>query len=207
VNHVLSVGEIYDKAIDLCLRDAGKIALSLGAFCLATLALGVLSMSFRDDKLWTAMNVRPREPVLHGEWISVLENMVWFVLIPVIRAALTVLFDRTLHGRTVGLRECFHSTLRRTVNVIVASFLLDVASVAAGIVIWAPAVFAFVGVTRLTILGPIVGLSCVLTWLTAPLMIGVAAGFAQVALDAGRVIPSMRLGIANAFAKTSRGRA
>jgi len=98
------------------------------------------------------------------------------------------------------------SPLRRTANTIVASLLLDVASFAALIVVWLPAFFAYFGVGA-TILVPIVALAFVLVWLTAPLMIGVATGFAQVALDAGRVVSSVRFGLANAFAKPSRGRA
>jgi len=49
VDHVLTVGEIYDKAIDLCLRNALTIALSLGAFFVSFTTLSVLNSTFRDD--------------------------------------------------------------------------------------------------------------------------------------------------------------
>jgi hypothetical protein len=208
VHHTLSVGEVYDKAVDLCLRNAGKIALTLGVFSLIGDALSVLTNGAQNDPLLKAMHLRLHGPLTTNMWIEWLAFASSFLIFPNVIAALYILFDRALRGEKVGLRECFSAPLRRRGNLVVASFLAGVyaaapttaiifAYLAAVIVIKQPAVTVLLGLATLG----------VAVWLLGLLATGVAVGFARVVLDEGRVIQSLRVGIAGAFAKASRRRA
>lgn len=208
MNHVLSVGEIYDKAIDLCLRNAGKIAMTLGLFSLVGNTFNVLANRSGDDKLLAKLHLRVHGAVLNSGWFSALGVLTAFVIFPMIEAGLCVMFDGAIRGIPIGLNRFFSSPLRRTGNVVVAAFL-------AGIYATVPALA--ISIVYLIVIGmfnqtAVFAVSSVVTiglvvWLTGMLAFGVAVGFARVALDAGRVVSSLRLGIARAFEKGNRRRA
>lgn len=208
MHHVLSVGEIYDKAIDLCLRNAGKIALTLGLFSLVGNTFNVLANRSGDDKMLAKLHLRVHGAVLNSGWYTAFGTLTGFVIFPMVEAGLCVLFDGAIRGKPIGLNRFFSSPLRRTGNVIVAAFLSGIYAVVPAFAV-AIAYLIVNGVFKQT---AVFAVSTVVTlglvvWLTSMLAFGVAVGFARVALDAGRVVSSLRLGIAKAFDKGNRRRA
>jgi hypothetical protein len=208
VNHVLSVGEIYDKAIDLCLRNTGKIVLVLGVLGLISDTLNVLASRSEADTLLKTIHLRLHGATTTSAWIVGLGYLFSFGIFPIAEAALCVLFDHALRGEPVGLKVCFSSPFRRKANVAVASFLSAVYSSAPAVAI----VIIFLGAAALVkqpVIDLVLGLAALglVICLTGFVAIGVAIGFAKVALDAGRVNQSLRFGIAWAFAKPNRRRA
>jgi hypothetical protein len=208
VHHVLTVGEIYDKAIDLCLRYAGKITLSIGVFSLVGDTLNVIASRPSADSLLKNMHLRVHDATNTSGWIVALGYVSSFVVFPIVEAALFVLFDHALRGERIGLRQSFSMPLGRAVNVIIASFLAAIYSSApAGVVIIVYLVA--VGLTNSTAVIVVGGLAtlAIVVWLTGLLAAGVAMGFARVALDGDRVIRSLRFGVGTAFSKANRRRA
>jgi hypothetical protein len=206
VDHVLTVGEIYDKAIDLCLRNAGTIALLLGVYFLLFGTLAVLNTAYVGYGVYAAMHVHPREAILRGTWITVLIYVAHFTLLPVLNAAIFFLFDRMLNGHRAVLGSAFRSPIQRTVNIILASLFSSLIGYLALFTL----VIAFVvgkgsSMSTVAIVVDIV-LAGALVWIQSVLMLGVAIGLARVALDSGRVLPSISFGIAAAFSKVGRRR-
>ena len=208
MHHVLTVGEIYDKAIDLCLRNAGKIALSIGVFSLVGDAINVIVGRAGADALLKNMHLRVHATTATSGWLVALGDVGGFVVFPIVEAALFVLFDHALRDEQISLRQCFSIPFRRAVNVIVASFLAAIYSSApAGVVVIAYLIA--VGVTQndaVIVVGGLISLA-IIAWLTGLLAVGVAVGFARVALDGDRVIRSLRFGVVTAFSKANRRRA
>ena len=96
MHHVLTVGEIYDKAIDLCLRNAGKIALSIGVFSLVGDAINVIVGRAGADALLKNMHLRVHATTATSGWLVALGDVGGFVVFPIVEAALFVLFDHAL---------------------------------------------------------------------------------------------------------------
>jgi len=59
---------------------------------------------------------------LPGEWVSVVVNAAYFLVLPAIGGVLCVLFDRSIRRLPIASKDCLTSP-RRTANVILASFL------------------------------------------------------------------------------------
>jgi hypothetical protein len=208
LSHVLSVGEINDNAIDPCLRNAGKIALSIGVFSLVGDAINVIVSRAGADAVLKNMHLRIHATTSTSGWIVALGYVSSFVVFPIVEAALFVLFDHALRGETISLRQSYRMPFGRAVNIIVASFLAAIYSSApAGVVIIAYLIA--VGLTQSTaviVVGGLIALA-IIVWLLGLLAAGVAMGFARVALDGDRVIRSLRFGVVTAFSKANRRRA
>jgi hypothetical protein len=208
VHRVLTVGEIYDKAIDLCLRNAGKIALSIGLFSLVGDSLNVITSRAEADSLLKNLHLRVHATTFTNGWMVTLASVSSFVVFPIVEAALYVLFDHSLRDEKISLWRSFSMPFRRAVNVVIASLVAALYSGApAGLIIIVYLIA--VGLTQNTavvVVGGLLALAIVV-WLTSLLTAGVAMGFARVALDGDRVIRSMRFGVATAFAKPNRRRA
>jgi hypothetical protein len=208
VDHVLTVGEIYDKAIDLCLRNAAKLALSIGVFSIIDDAINVIGSRAGADALLKNMHLRVHAATASNGWIVALGYVSSFVIFPIVEAALFVLFDHALRGDQVSLRQTFKMPFGRVVNVVVTSFLAAIyCSAPAGAIIIAYLVIIGILQTNVAIVaGGLIALA-IIAWFTGLLAVGVAMGFARVALDGDRVIRSLRFGVATAFSKASRRRA
>jgi hypothetical protein len=208
VDHVLTVGEIYDKAVDLCLRNAGAIALTLGVFGLIDDSINVLVNQSDFNTVLNAMHMPLHTAPAASGWVVWLGIVLSFLVFPAVEAALYVLFDRSLRGDPTGIRAIFQAPLRRTGNVIIASFLAGVYAAAppAAIVAAYAIVLIFIKQPIIDVVLGIVAIG-VAAWLLGLLASGVAIGFARVALENGRVLESLRSGISSAFAKMERRRA
>jgi hypothetical protein len=208
VYHVLTVGEIYDKAIDLCLRNAGKIALTLGVFGVIDDTINVFINQSDFNTVLKAMHLRLHSAPAASGWVVLLGVVLSFILFPIVEAALCVLFDRSLHDEPTGMRAMFRAPLRRRANAVVTSFLAGVYSVGPPTAILIVYVLVVANIKQLAFV-IVLGLAAVVAavWLLGLLASGVAIGFARVALENGRVFESLRSGIASAFAKTERRRA
>ncbi len=206
MDHVLTVGELYDKAIDLCLRNAGKIALTLGVFFLILNALSVLNTTYVGG-IYTAMHAPTREAILRGTWITVLIYVAHFTLLPMLNGAVFYLFDRMLLGQSNDLRDSLRSPSQHWANIIVASFLNSLIAYLALFTLLVPyAAYQYMRLPAAVVVVVII-LAGILTWPISLLMLGSAIGLARVALDAGRVLPAIRNGIAVTFSKMNRRRA
>lgn len=208
MDHILTVGEIYDKAVDLCLRIAGKIALAMGVFSLMGDTFNVLADPSNNDVLLKPMHLHLHSSTTVNGWILGLGIISSYLVFPAVEAALYVLFDRSLRGGPTGIRAIFQAPLRRTGNVIIASFLAGVYATAppAAIVAAYAIVLLFIKQPIIDVVLGIVAIG-VAVWLLGLLASGVAIGFARIALENGRVVESLRSGISAAFAKTERRRA
>ena len=177
MHHVLSVGEIYDKAIDLCLRNAGKIALTLGVFSLIGNTFNVLSNRSGDDKMLAALHLRVHGAVSNSDWFAALRALTAIVLFPMVEAGLCVMFDAAIRGKQIGLNQFFSSPLRRTGNVIVASFLSGIYATVPAFAI-AIAYLIALGMSEqpavITVLTVVT--TGLVVWLTGMLAFGVAVG-------------------------------
>src|ERR1700681_2972659 len=120
VYHVLTVGEIYDKAIDLCLRNAWRIAIILGVYFLVFDTIVVLNSTYTNSGLLAGMHMHPRDAIMRGTWITILFNVVHYTVLPILVGALFVLFDSSLRRQSVILQVGFQLPPRRIANVIVA---------------------------------------------------------------------------------------
>jgi hypothetical protein len=148
VHHVLTVGEIYDKAIDLCLRNAGKIALSLGVFSLVGDTLNVITSRADADSVLKNLHLRVHAATSTSEWLVTLAYVSSIVVFPIIEAALFMLFDHGLRDETISLMRSICMPFRRVLNVIIASLVAALycgAPVAAIALIY----FIIVGLTQL----------------------------------------------------------
>jgi hypothetical protein len=208
VHHVLTVGEIYDKAIDLCLRNAGKIALSLGVFSLVGDTLNVITSRADADSVLKNLHLRVHAATSTSEWLVTLAYVSSIVVFPIIEAALFVLFDHGLRDETISLLRSICMPFRRVLNVIIASLVAALycgAPVAAIALIF----FIIVGLTQSTVVFVVgaIGSLAIIVWLGGLLAAGVAIGFARVALDGDRVARSMRFGVGIAFSRANRRRA
>lgn len=208
MDHVLTVGEIYDKAIDLCLRNAGTIALLLGVYFLFNSTLTVLHTNYGSlVGLFPALHVHLRAAILSGTWITVLIYAVHFTLLPVLSAVLFLQFDQTLRGQPVVLIASFRMPIRRIANVIAAALVCRLIGEIAllAVVIPIAAVFQILKLPVIAVV-LIVVLASIVICMVSFLMLGSAIGLARVTLDAGHVLPSMRVGFAAAFSKLGRRR-
>ena len=205
MNHVLSVGEIYDKALDLCVRNAGKIALTFGAYSLLSDTLDTLFSGNQNYELLGALHLRPHAVVTPYVWSTWFGYVSAFLLLPIAIAALFKVFDCALHGDQMGILRYFRSSFRRIANVVVGAFLTQVYVGAPGsaIVLGYLRVVVYLKQPAVTVALGIVALG-VLIWLTGLLALGVSLGFARIALDGGRVIQSLRFGTALVFARANR---
>jgi hypothetical protein len=208
VHHVLTVGEIYDKAIDLCLRNAGKIALSLGVFSLVGDTLNVITSRADADSVLKNLHLRVHAATSTSEWLVTLAYVSSIVVFPIIEAALFMLFDHGLRDETISLMRSICMPFRRVLNVIIASLVAALycgAPVAAIALIY----FIIVGLTQSTVVFVVgaIGSLATIVWLGGLLAAGVAIGFARVALDGDRVARSMRFGVGIAFSRANRRRA
>jgi hypothetical protein len=207
VDHVLTVGEIYDKAIDICLRNAGSIAKTLGVYSAVICTLGALQSNY--DGVFTALiHVRPRQAFIHGAWIFVVDCAGEFIVLPLLGAALCTLFDRSLRGQPAPLRECLSSVLLRARDLILVSFVGHLI-VFLGLIPIA-IIFAFpMGLFSVSMINVVVAVSLCTFFMPfiSLLTLGASSGFARVALDGGRVLTSIDLGIGSAFSKKNRRRA
>ena len=208
MHHVLTVGEIYDKAIDLCLRNAGKIALSLGVFSLVGDTLNVITSRADADSVLKNLHLRVHAATSTSEWLVTLAYVSSIVVFPIIEAALFMLFDHGLRDETISLMRSICMPFRRVLNVIIASLVAALycgAPVAAIALIY----FIIVGLTQSTVVFVVgaIGSLAIIVWLGGLLAAGVAIGFARVALDGDRVARSMRFGVGIAFSRANRRRA
>ena len=208
MDHVLTVGEIYDKAIDLCLRNAGKIALTMGLFSLIGDTLNVLADPSNNDVLLKPMHLHLHVTTAVNGWFLGLGIISSYIVFPVVEAGLYVLFDRALRGEPIGVRAMLRAPIPRIANTAVASFLAAVYSVAPPGAIVAIFVLLLMFIKQPAI-DVVLGLAAIVAavWLLGFLASGVAIGFARVALENGRVLASLRSGIASVFAKAERRRA
>jgi hypothetical protein len=209
VHHTLSVGEVYDKAIDLCLRNAGRIALTLGLVCLTGVTLSDLGNPSGNDWLLQKAHIRPHGPAPTIWWLGLLATLLSLMATPVVSGILCKVFDGSLRGENVELIESFGASLRHTVNIVVAMLVLNVYVVASASAIFIGYVLIAFAYIKQPAIGIGLGLVAfgIAVWLISLLMIGTLMGFARVVLDEGRVIASMRHGIALAFAKANNRRA
>jgi len=179
-----------------------------GRFSLIGNTFNGLSNRSGDDKMLAALHLRVHGAVLNSGWFTALGALTAIVLFPMVEAGLCVMFDAAIRGKQIGLNQFFSSPLRRTGNVIVASLL---SGIYATVPAFAIAIAYLIALGMFNQPAAITVLTVVTTglvvWLTGMLAFGVAVGFARVALDAGRVVLSLRLGIASAFEKGNRRRA
>ncbi|HKW44476.1 MAG TPA: hypothetical protein VJN22_02400 [Candidatus Eremiobacteraceae bacterium] len=190
------------------MRNAGKIALTLGVFGLVDDSINVLVNQSDVNAILKALHMPSHPAAAASGWIVLLGIVLSFVVFPAVEAALYILFDRSMRGEPTGLAAIFRAPPRRTANAVIASFLAGVYSTAPPAAIIAVYVLLSAVINQ-PALKVVLGFAALIAvvWLLGLLASGVALGFSRVVLENGRVIESLRSGIALAFAKGERRRA